>query len=210
MGRLRQYNQVPISEFISDSHAAFLDWVMSSLNVLVGQNISGAGFSSLSTPTVDPTTSQITSKGSRASSLTTPFYSKANSPTSVSIYWDGTNGSPILTIHRDDGTVAGPFPGNQTITGLIASTTYYFYPYFDESAQVVRFVSQAGAVGSPPIAYLAPSITLGQTQLMRGHIPLASNLAITGITTPASGSTSPVSLGGGGGAGGAFLGNRLI
>src|SRR5271156_3506157 len=104
MGRLRQYSQVPIDPAISDAHSQFLDWVMSSLNILIGQNISGSGFSSLNSPTVDPTSSQITSKGSRTSSLTTPFYAKANSPTSITLYWDGTNGSTPLKIYRDDGS----------------------------------------------------------------------------------------------------------
>jgi hypothetical protein len=209
LGRLRQYSQRPFDENLSHGTNDMLDWVVSSLNILVGQNISGSGFTSLNNPTVDPTSPALLSKGSRISSLTTPFSFTA-STTAINIFWDGTNGSTILKIYRDDGTIAGPFPGNQTILGLTAATTYYFYPFFDESAQVVRFVSQVGALGTPPIAYLMPSIVLGQVQIMRGHTPLASNLAVTGIATPAGGTTTPVSVGGGGGGGGSFLGNRLL
>lgn len=183
--------------------------MQTTLNTLVGQNLQGSGFSSLNQPTVDPTNAALLSKGSRTSSITTGF-TYTTTTTTIHMFWDGTNNSKVLRVYRDDSTVAGPFVGDQLVTGLTAATTYYFYPYFDEAQQIVKFVSQSGAVGTPPIAYLTPTIEVGQTQILRGHIPLAGNLAITGIATPAAGSTTPVSSGGGGGSGGSYLGRSLL
>jgi hypothetical protein len=112
-----------------------------------------------------------------------------------------------LRIYRDDGTVSGPFSGNAFITGLTPGATYFFYPYFDESTQVVKFVAQEGAVGDPPIAYLATAPQLAQAQFLRGRIPLASNLSATGIVTTA---TAPTPIGGGGGGGGVYAGRYLL
>lgn len=191
--------------------AQFLDWVQTSLNTLIGQQVPPAlGTPALNPPTVDPTSSIISSAGARVGSLTTNFGALAPSSTSVAIYWDGTNSSTILRIYRDDGTIAGPFPGHQLIINLVASTTYYFYPYFNEATQLVQFVSAPGAVGTPPIAYTVPTIAIAQQQILRGHIPLAASLALTGVTTPASGSGTATSVGGGGGNVGVYLGGKLL
>jgi hypothetical protein len=209
MGRLRQYSLRPHDENLSHGTHEFLDWVQTSLNILVGQNLSGAGFSSLNKPVVDPTSTQLKSAGSRTTALATNFGFTCPSTTSISLFWDGTNNSSILRIYRDDNTVAGPFPGNQTITGLLANTQYFFYPYFDESLQRVLFVSVPPAVGSPPIAYTAATIAVAQQQILRGRLQLASDLAVTGITTPAAGNTPATNAGGGGSGGGVYLGRKL-
>lgn len=183
---------------------------MSTVNTLVGQNLTlQQGFTALSNPQVNPTTSQLQSVGGRVGSLATNFGFTCPSTTSISIFWDGTNSSTILRIYRDDNTIAGPFPGNITITGLTANTQYFFYPYFDETTQTVAFVSTTGAVGSPPIAYTAATIAVAQQQILRGRIQLASNLAVTGIITPAAGTTPATNTGGGGGGVGVFLGTKL-
>jgi hypothetical protein len=187
-----------------------IDWLVTSVNTLVGQNLTlQKGFSALSNPTVDPTTSQLKSLGSRTTALATNFGFTCPSTTSISLFWDGTNGSTILRIYRDDGNVSGPFPGNQAVTGLIAATQYFFYPYFDEATQRVLFVSVPPAVGSPPIAYTAAAIAVAQQQILRGRLQLASDLAVTGITTPAAGTTLATNAGGGGSGGGIYLGRKL-
>src|SRR5579859_1511691 len=150
IGRLRQWSLRASDDALSDTTNQMLDWLVSSVNTLVQQNLSGQGFSALSNPTVNPTTSQLTSLGSRTSSLTTGFTFTATT-TSITMYWDGTNNSSLLRIYRDDNSVDGPFSANQLVTGLTANTTYFFYPYFDETLRTVQFVSIAGAVGSPPI-----------------------------------------------------------
>jgi hypothetical protein len=210
VGRVRQYSQAPFDDSLGQQTKDWQDWVTTALNTLVGQNLTlQQGFNALSSPQVNPSTSQVQSLGSRVASLTTNFGAAAPSTTSITLYWDGTNNSTILRIYRDDGTVAGPFPGSQTITGLVAATTYFFYPYFDEATQKVLFVSIPPAVGSPPIAYTAATIAVAQQQILRGRIPLAANLSVTGFATPAAGSTPAASQGGGGGSGGSFLGSRL-
>lgn len=189
----------------------FFDWIQTSLNTLIGQQVPTAqGIQALSPGVVDPTTAGLKSAGSRTSSLTTNFGASAPSTTTIKLFWDGTNNSTVLRIYRDDGTVAGPFPGSQLVLSLTANTTYFFYPYFDEAQQIVKFVQVPPAVGNPPIAYTTPSIAVAQQQILRGRVPLASNLAVTGFATPAAGSTPAASQGGGGGSAGSFLGTKLL
>lgn len=205
--KLRPYGTPPRVDDVDLNQ--FLIWVHKSLNALVGQTVQvGTAIQALQNPTVDPTTAVLKSAGSRTASLTTNF-GFVPAANQITLFWDGTNTSTILRIYRDDGTIVGPFPGSQLITGLNPSTTYFFYPYFDEAAQLVRFVSQAGAVGSPPIAYTAASIAVAQSQILRGRVPLASNLGVTGATTTAAGTGAAASAGGGGGSGGSYLGSKL-
>jgi hypothetical protein len=207
---LRPWNLRPHDPALGYDAHAFFDWVQTSLNTLIGQQVPLApGEPALSPSIIDPTTANLKSAGSRVASLTTNFGFTAPSTTSIQLFWDGTNASTILRIYRDDGTVAGPFPGSQLITGLIAATQYFFYPYFDENTQRVLFVSVPPAVGTPPIAYTAATIAVAQQQILRGRVQLASDLAVTGITTPAAGSTPATNAGGGGSGGGAYLGRRL-
>ena len=206
--KLRPYLQAP-QPGDEQNVSQFYDWIVTSLNTLIGQQVPSAlGFSGLSPGVVNPTTAGLTSAGGRVGSLTTNFGFTATT-TSISLFWNGSNSSTILRIYRDDGTIAGPFPGSQLVTGLVASTQYFFYPYFDEATQRVLFVSAPGAVGTPPIAYKNAAIAVAQQQILRGRIPLASNLAVTGITTPASGSTGATNTGGGGGGVGGFLSTKL-
>jgi hypothetical protein len=188
-----------------------MDWVTQALNQAQGTGPvpTGAGLTTLSPHVVDPTTSTLTSKGGRISSLTTGCGFTCPSTTSISIFWDGTNSSSPLRIYRDDQTIAGPFVGNIAITGLTANTKYFFYPYFDEGQQQVLFVSQPGAVGSPPIAYTSALIQNAIAQIYQGRIPLFGNLAVTGIMTPAAGNTPATPFGGGGGGGGIHLSQPL-
>ena len=89
--------------------------------------------------------------------------------------------------------------GFLNISGLSANTTYYFYPYVDQSLIVntlgldaVQFVG--GGSGSPAIALLSRSQAAAVAQGGLNRIPL-SNGAIA-ITTPSSGSTTTTGLGG--------------
>ena len=211
MGRLRQYTEAPYDDALGDQTKQFLDWVTTSINTLVGQNLTlQQGFAALNQPTVNPSTAQLVSAGSRPQSITTAFTFVPTS-TGVTFYWDGTNGSQPLSIYRDDGTIVSPIVGNQTVSGLSPSTTYYFYPYYDETLGAVRWAVVSGvSIGTPGYAFTTKNILANQQQIMRNHIPLASGLAITGVTTTASGTGSQGS-GGNGGGGGAFgTGGRLV
>lgn len=195
----------PYSSPPYEANQEWLNWVTSALNQLLGQAAvtSGQGFPALSVPQVDPTTSQIPSKGSRTSSVTTAIAFTFDA-TSATFYWDGTNGSVPLKVGRDDGSVVGPtIVGSPfKVTGL-ATNTYFFYPYWDEALGKVVFPSNSSAVGTPPVAYLSPNFNAAQTQIMRGHIPLGILLVTIGVTlTGGTGSGSGGSGGGGAGAGG--------
>lgn len=152
---------------------------------------------------VDPTKVGVLSLGSRPQSITTPLTVVATT-TTLTFYWDGTNGSVVLRLYRDNvgATVSGPYSGHQAVTGLTANTTYFVYPYFDENLQTVVFPAVAGGVGTPAIAYTAVNTLAAQQQILQHRVPLAPNFATTGFATPASGSSSGSGGSGGGGKGG--------
>ena len=204
----KPYSQRPYEDGWQQSTNEWADWVTQALNQLVGQ--SGVtppqkGFTALAPHSVNPTTPALATGGGRITSLSTGCSVVAAS-TTITIYWDGTNSSSPLRVYRDDGSVAGPYPGNTTITGL-TSGTWFIYAYLDESVQQVKFVSQSGATGSPPIAYSSALAVNAISQFLQGRVPLFSNLATTGIVLPGSG--SPVAQGGGGGGGGVYVGKSL-
>jgi hypothetical protein len=151
---------------------------------------------------IDPSKSGVLSVGSRAQSITT-LTAYTSTTTSITVYWDGTNGSQSLTVFRDDGTNFNS-PGSQTITGLTLNTLYFIYMYWDEITGGIKFASVAGAVGSPAYAYTAANNLAAQQQILRTSISLSLILATTGFTTPAAGTGS----GGGGGGGGGGRGGR--
>src|SRR4029077_1442451 len=195
----------PFSSAPREYDSTWGDAVQSAINTLIGQQKVPAaqGFPGLVVPTVDPTTAQITSRGSRMSSITTPITWVATA-TTVTFYWDGTNGSQLLRIGRDDGTVVGPTNNGSpvVVTGLTASTQYFFYPYWDEVQQKVIFSTVQGtAKGTPAFAFLVQNFFAAQQQILRGRIPLGLLLIDTGVTTPGSGTTSGSGGSGGGGAG---------
>jgi len=209
--KLRPWTNRAFDDALGDQTNQMLDWMVGALNTLIGQVSAPptTGQGALFPNTINPTTGTIQALGGRVTSLATGFTYTADNSAAISLFWDGTNNSQLLRIYRDDGTVSGPFSGNAFITGLVAATTYFFYPYFDEATQTVKFVSQEGAVGDPPIAYLATTPQLAQAQFLRGRIPLATNLSGTGILTPAGAPTPPTFAGGGGGGGGVYQGRFL-
>lgn len=201
----KPYNQFPYDETLSPQSKQCLDWVVTQLNQLIGQGAvpPGQNLQAFGSNIVDPTSAQIVSAGSRMSSIATGI-AFATTTTSVTFYWDGTNGSKPFQIYRDDGTVFGPsITGSPyAVTGLSPSTQYFFYPYFDESVQQIKFSTIGGvSVGSPAIAFTTQNNLAAQQQILRGHIPLAFLLSSTGVTTPGAGTTTGFGGSGGGGAG---------
>lgn len=200
--KLKPWSMAPPGEY-DPTHA---DWVTSALNQLIGQANTppSIGFPSLVNPTVDPTTTQITSRGSRTSSVVTEIkWSTTNvaGVCSVTFFWDGTNGSQELKIGRDDGTVVGPTNNGSPaiVNGLVANTQYFFYPYWDEAMQTVVFATTPNvAVGTPPIAFTVGNFLAAQQQILRGRIPLGLLLVSTGVTTPAAPGTATGTGGTGG------------
>lgn len=186
-----------------------LDWVVTQLNQLIGQGAvpPGQNLQAFGQNIIDPTSAQIDTGGSRTSSITTGIAYSATT-TGITFFWDGTSGSKPFQIYRDDGSIFGPsITGSPFIvTGLSPSTLYFFYPYFDESLQQIKFATLGGvSVGSPAIAFPAQNPTAAQQQILRGHIPLAFLLSSGGITTPGAGTTT--GFGGSGGAASGVGGN---
>jgi hypothetical protein len=117
---------------------------------------------------------------------TASIFSYTSTTSSVTISWSS------FTIFFADGTTRTISSGSQTITGLSASTTYYFYAYLASGASTVSFISVSGGVGSPAILYTPQSPTAAQA--MNGQSVTALSTAGVATITPSSGS--------GGGSGG--------
>lgn len=198
-GSLKPWSQVP-NEYDRD----WAVQVQAAINQLLSQGNAppSQGLPSLQNNIINPTTAQISSMGSRMSSVTTAI-TYVFTPTTVQFFWDGTNGSTALFIGRDDGTIIGPIVAGSglLVSGLTTNTTYNFYAYWDEALGQVVFSVNKAAVGVPPVAYNPPNFNAAQTQIMRGHIPLGALLVTTGVT-PAAGGGSGSGGSGGGGAGG--------
>jgi hypothetical protein len=132
----------------------------------------------------------------------TALFGFTSTTNSIHLYWDGVNaGSSAVNIFRADGTTSGPFVGDQNVTGLSASTTYYFYPYFDEFNQLVWFPQ--GGVGVPDIAFTARSQSAAQSQGLQSRIPLSQGAVAAATTSSGTG-------GGTGGGSGCLLASMLV
>jgi hypothetical protein len=112
----------------------------------------------------------------------TPFYLKGvfnfrATPTSITIYWDGSNGSQVFVIKRVDGTSHTVPKGNMTITGLSPNTAYGFLPYNCLTNQTSLSFS-VGDAGSPRYAF-SPSASQELIATANQNQKLASNEAIT-------------------------------
>jgi hypothetical protein len=204
----KPYSQFPSDENLSPQSREALDYMLQQINQLVGQgNVPpGQRLQSFGSNIIDPTSNQIVSKGSRVTSIGTPI-TYTSTTTSISFFWDGTNGSQQFKLFRDDGSVVGPLIAGSglTITGLSPSTTYFIYFYWNEVTKSIQFATLPGqGVGTPPAAFPALNYNAAQIQILQNHIPLAPNFSSTGIMTPAAGSGGGSGGGGGGGGGGGF------
>lgn len=210
----KPWSQFPMDFNVGDQAKQCLDYILTQINQLVaqGQPPSQTGLTSLVTNTIDPTGNQIISKGSVMPSVTTKMSAVPNSGAggagnaSITIYWDGQNSSQVFQLLRGDGTSYGPNPTGSplVVSGLNPSTTYFFYPYFDELVSLgipIHFASIPNvSVGNPAIAFPAQSLAAAQQQILNTRVPLAILFATTGVPTPATGAGTTTS-GGNGGAG---------
>ena len=95
---------------------------------------------------IDPTKAGVLMKGSVPPTWNGAF-TYASTTMSITWSWSG------LTIFRADGTTTSIPNGSLAVTGLTLGTTYYFYPYWDETALQLAWV--AGGVGAPANAQTA-------------------------------------------------------
>lgn len=119
--------------------------------------------------------------------------------TSISIYWDGTNGSNAFTLRLADASTKSIPTGSTTITGLSSGVTYKFYPYYDVLSNAVGFVTTGGA-GSPAIAFASTSaVSVLSTAAAETAYPGRIALAFTSIQITTTGGGGGGGTGGGGG-----------
>jgi hypothetical protein len=72
--------------------------------------------------------------------------------TSITIHWDGSNGSKLLAIRRADGSNYSVTVGSMTVGGLTAGTQYGFSP-FVAIAQPQNLSFVQGDAGTPGFAF---------------------------------------------------------
>lgn len=122
------------------------------LDSLANGSVSGkTNNTALTSGNVDPSKSGVLAKGSFPPTLSNS-YSYVSTATSATVMNNGQN------ILRSDGTTTSVPNGSQAITGLLASKTYYLYPYWDETLLSQNFVSS-----SPSIPNLAGVTENGST-----------------------------------------------
>jgi hypothetical protein len=147
---------------------------------------------------IDPTKPGVLMKGSVPPTWSGAF-SYVSATTTITWSWSA------LAIARADGTTTPVPNGSLTVTGLTAGTTYYFYPYWDESAQALAWVGGlASSAGMPANAFTAKTNAAAQQQSLQGLIPLSQG-AMMGATT-----TSGAGGGSGGGSGSCLRAGTMV
>jgi hypothetical protein len=120
----------------------------------------------------------------------------ASTPSSIAWAWTG------MQIFRADGTTTSVPDGSMSVTGLSAATTYYFYPYWDETAEGVGWSS--GGAGSPANAQAAKTNAAAQAQALQGRVPLSQGAMVAATTASGTGGGS------GGGSGNCLRDNTKV
>jgi hypothetical protein len=116
-------------------------------------------------------------------------------PSTLHVYWDGTNLSVAIKVNKNDGTVAGPFADDlATDTLPTPNHDYYAYPYYDYDLDTngdppIQFVRVAGGVGNPPIWYDGKNAMASAALNQSGRTPVMPSGSLLGHTT-SSGTTT--------------------
>jgi hypothetical protein len=137
------------------------------LHVPVNQN-------ALTNGLVDPSQVGFVQKGSNVPTfVTVAFTFNATSTTALTISWPATalrRANRTLIVSNDTAIPAGSI----SITGLVANTAYFYYPYWSEGAQAVGWAGAGSAtsVGSPAIAQTVQSDAVLQFASFQGFVPL--------------------------------------
>lgn len=160
-----------------------------------GTDFARVSADALTSNNIDPTKAGVLMKGSVPPTWSGSFI-YASTTSGITWSWSG------LAILRADGTTTQIAAGSLAISGLTAATTYFFYPYWDETQSSLAFV--AGGAGSPANAQTAKTIAAAQQQALQGRIPLSAG-AISAATT-ASGTGG----GSGGGSGSCVRGGMNV
>jgi hypothetical protein len=149
-----------------------------------GANYARVATAAITAGSIDPTKPGVLMKGS-----VPPTWSGAFTyvSTTTTITWTWSS----LTIARADGTSTAVANGSLPVTGLTAGTSYYFYPYWDDSALALTWVGGlAGSAGSPANGFTSKMNVAAQQQALQGRIPLSQGAMIAATTTSGTGGGS--------------------
>lgn len=160
-----------------------------------GTDFARVSADALTSNDVDPTKAGVLMKGSVPPTWSGAFTYASNTS---SITWSWSD----LAILRADGTTTQIANGSLAISGLTAATTYFFYPYWDETHQALAFV--AGGAGSSVNAQVTKTIAAAQQQALQGRVPLSAGAMSAATTASGAGGGS------GGGSGSCVRGGMNV
>jgi hypothetical protein len=148
--------------------------------------------------------STYSAQGALAPTVADGNFAATATTTSITWYWDGTNGSTQFKLRRPDAvtqtgnTTCLIIPkGSITVTGLALNTKYYFLPFWPTlGACAPGWV--IGDTGTPKIAIATPTAAQLAQQTLKNREALSAGFM--SYTTPAAG-TSSGDAGDGGGPG---------
>lgn len=151
-----------------------------------------------STGGLDLSNSGITPVGNVAPNIVSGGFAYTCTDTTITWYWDGTNGSSRMVIRRTNGDKIAVPAGTQLVTGLVASTKYYFLPFRNSGSNSCTIGWVEGTTGSPHIAFsVNTNVDALQSQMAQSRDQLWGGW-MDATTTAAA---APPGGGGGGGNG---------
>jgi hypothetical protein len=160
-----------------------------------GANFARVSSAALTSNQIDPTKSGVLMRGSVPPAWSGAF-TYASTTSSITWSWSG------LSILRADGTSTTVPNGSLAANGLASATTYYFYPYWNESASALEWVS--GGTGSAANAFTAKTNVAAQQQSLQGLIPLSQGAMVAATTSSGAGGGS------GGGSGSCLRAGMMV
>lgn len=144
---------------------------------------------------LDIRSSSIGKKGSTPSVIMDGNFGYTSTSSSITLYWDGTNGSAVFVIYRPDGTKQVVPQSNITVSALTPSTTYYFLPYFNtHGCQGGNVAFAQGDSGSPQILFLTKTGLAAASQAFQSNEAMSDGYMT--VATAAGGSTGSGANGG--------------
>lgn len=146
-----------------------------------GANFARVATEALTSGKIDPSKPGVLAKGSVPPTWSGSF-TYVSTTSSLAWSWSG------LTIYRADGSTTAVPNGSVSVTGLSPATTYYFYPYWDETSSALGWV--AGGSGAPAMAQPAKTNVAAQQQAMQGRVPLSQGAVVAATTASGTGGGS--------------------